>query len=95
MQVATFLSQQPSTTEQVLGVGLGTLGLVIALVLTLGAVFLFIAALISIIRSPNYTVAGRAVWIFVVLAFPFLGPLVWFVWGRKSTFAVDVSHSLR
>ncbi|WP_032402778.1 PLD nuclease N-terminal domain-containing protein [Rhodococcoides fascians] len=95
MQVATFLSQQPSTTEQVLGVGLGTLGLVIALVLTLGAVFLFIAALISIMRSPNYTVAGRAVWIFVVLAFPFLGPLVWFVWGRKSTFAVDVSHSLR
>ncbi|WP_032378680.1 PLD nuclease N-terminal domain-containing protein [Rhodococcoides fascians] len=95
MQVATILSQQPSTTEQVVGVGLGTLGLVIALVLTLGAVFLFIAALISIIRSPNYTVAGRAVWIFVVLAFPFLGPLVWFVWGRKSTFAVDVSHSLR
>ncbi|OZC49442.1 hypothetical protein CH294_08910 [Rhodococcus sp. 14-2483-1-1] len=95
MQVATFLSQQPSTTEQVLGVGLGTLGLVIALVLTFGAVFLFIAALISIMRSPNYTVAGRAVWIFVVLAFPFLGPLVWFVWGRKSTFAVDVSHSLR
>ncbi len=95
MQVAAFLSQQPSTTEQVLGVGLGTLGLVIALVLTFGAVFLFIAALISIIRSPNYTVAGRAVWIFVVLAFPFLGPLVWFVWGRKSTFAVDVSHSLR
>jgi len=95
MQVATILSQQPSTSEQVVGVGLGTLGLVIALVLTLGAVFLFIAALISIIRSPNYTVAGRAVWIFVVLAFPFLGPLVWFVWGRKSTFAVDVSHSLR
>lgn len=95
MQVATFLSQQPSTTEQVLGVGLGTLGLVIALVLTFGAVFLFIAALISIIRSPNYTVAGRAVWIFVVLAFPFLGPLVWFVWGRKSTFAMDVSHGLR
>lgn len=95
MQVVTFLSQQPSTTEQVLGVGLGTLGLVIALVLTFGAVFLFIAALVSIIRSPNYTVAGRAVWIFVVLAFPFLGPLVWFVWGRKSTFAVDVSHGLR
>ncbi|MDI9893763.1 PLD nuclease N-terminal domain-containing protein [Rhodococcus sp. IEGM 1381] len=95
MQVATFLSQQPSTTEQVLGVGLGTLGLVIALVLTFGALFLFIAALISIIRSPNYTAAGRAVWIFVVLAFPFLGALVWFVWGRKSTFAMDVSHSLR
>jgi ABC-type transport system involved in multi-copper enzyme maturation permease subunit len=95
VQVVTFLSQQPSTTEQVLGVGLGTLGLVIALVLTFGAVFLFIAALVSIIRSPNYTVAGRAVWIFVVLAFPFLGPLVWFVWGRKSTFAVDVSHGLR
>ncbi|OZD07378.1 hypothetical protein CH275_08420 [Rhodococcus sp. 06-235-1A] len=78
-----------------LGVGLGTLGLVIALVLTLGAAVLFIAALVSIIRSPNYTVAGRAVWIFVVLAFPFLGPLVWFVWGRKSTFAVDTANSLR
>ncbi|KQU49349.1 hypothetical protein ASG84_05210 [Rhodococcus sp. Leaf278] len=95
MQVATFLSQQPSTAEQVLGVGLGTLGLVIALAVIFGGLILFLAALISIIRSPNYTVAGRAVWIFVVLAFPFLGPLVWFVWGRKSTFAVDVSHSLR
>lgn len=95
MQVATFLSQQQSTTEQVLGIGLGTLGLVVALVVTFGAVFLFIAAVVSIIRSPNYTVAGRAVWIFVVLAFPFLGPLVWFIWGRKSTFAVDVSNSLR
>ncbi|MGV8875071.1 MAG: PLD nuclease N-terminal domain-containing protein [Rhodococcus sp. (in: high G+C Gram-positive bacteria)] len=95
MQVATFLSQQPSTTEQVLGVGLGTLGLVVALVVTFGAVFLFIAAVVSIVRSPNYTVAGRAVWIFVVLAFPFLGPVVWFLWGRKSTFAVAASSSLR
>ena len=91
MQVATLLSQQPSTTEQVVGWGLGT----VVLVAVLGAVVLFIAALVSIIRSPNYTVAGRAVWIFVVLAFPFLGPLVWFIWGRKSTFAVDVSHSFR
>ncbi|RMB77776.1 PLDc_N domain-containing protein [Rhodococcus sp. SBT000017] len=91
MHAATLLSQQPSTTEQALGWGLGT----IVLVAALGAVVLFVAALVSIIRSPNYTVAGRAVWIFVVLAFPFLGPLVWFVWGRKSTFAVDAANGLR
>lgn len=91
MHAATLLSQQSSTTEQVLGWGLGT----IVLVAVLGAVVLFVAALFSIIGSPNYTVAGRAVWIFVVLAFPFLGPLVWFVWGRKSTFAVDASNGLR
>jgi hypothetical protein len=91
MHAVTLLSQQPSTTEQVLGWGLGT----VVLVAVLGAVVLFVAALVSIIRSPNYTVAGRAVWIFVVLAFPFLGPLVWFVWGRKSTFAVDASNGLR
>jgi hypothetical protein len=91
MHAAVLLSQQHSTTEQVLGFGLGT----IALVAVLGAVVLFVAALVSILRSPNYSVAGRAVWIFVVLAFPFLGPLVWFVWGRTSTFAVEASNSLR
>lgn len=95
MDVATILSQQQSTTEQVLGIGLGTLGLVIALVVTFGAVLLFVAAVVSIVRSPNYSVAGRAVWIFVVLAFPFLGPLVWFIVGRKSSFAADVSNGLR
>ncbi|MFY2790189.1 PLD nuclease N-terminal domain-containing protein [Rhodococcus sp. KRD162] len=95
MDVATILSQQQSTAEQVLGIGLGTLGLVIALVVTFGAVLLFVAAVVSIVRSPNYSVAGRAVWIFVVLAFPFLGPLVWFIVGRKSSFAADVSNGLR
>ncbi|MGU3437517.1 PLD nuclease N-terminal domain-containing protein [Actinomycetes bacterium M1A6_2h] len=93
MQFTTILSQQPSTTDRVLGLGLGTAALIFVLAIILGALILFLGALISILRSPRYTVAGRAVWIFLVLAFPFLGPLVWFVWGRKSSFTAEPSST--
>ncbi|NLU84324.1 hypothetical protein HCA44_16235 [Rhodococcus sp. HNM0569] len=49
-------------------------------------VVLFVAALVSVVRSDNYRAGGKAVWILLVLAFPFLGPVVWFVWGKDSTF---------
>ena len=45
---------------------------------------LFIAALISIVISPNLTGGGKILWLIVVFVFPFLGTLVWFVWGRNA-----------
>jgi hypothetical protein len=48
------------------------------------AVALVVAALISITRSPHLSSVARAVWVLVVLAFPFLGPVSWFIVGRRS-----------
>lgn len=45
---------------------------------------LFIAALISIVMSPNLTLGGKFLWLIVVFVFPFLGSLVWFFWGRNA-----------
>lgn len=46
---------------------------------------MFIGALISIARSMNYGPAGRALWLLVVFALPFLGPMLWFLMGRTSS----------
>jgi hypothetical protein len=50
------------------------------LVSTAGAV-LWVCALVSVLR---HAIAWRAVvWVLVTLAFPVLGPVVWFVVGRE------------
>ncbi len=51
----------------------------------LGLVVLVIAAAISIMTSPNYTAAGKCLWILVLIALPILGALGWFVWGRTAS----------
>lgn len=43
-----------------------------------------IAAIISILRSTNYTSGLKALWALAVIAFPFLGSLIWFLVGRNS-----------
>jgi hypothetical protein len=60
--------------------------LVIGLALALAAVVLFVAALVSIVRSDNYAAGGKALWALAVLAFPMLGAIFWFAWGRRSSF---------
>ncbi|OZD12089.1 MULTISPECIES: PLD nuclease N-terminal domain-containing protein [Nocardiaceae] len=77
-----FAQQDGSPAEQVFGLGFAAL----ILVIVLGACVLFVAALVSIVRSRSYTSSGKALWVLAVFAFPFLGPLVWFVWGRNSSF---------
>lgn len=46
---------------------------------------LFVAALVSILRSPNYQPGGKALWCLASFAFPLLGPILWFAVGKKST----------
>lgn len=82
---AVLASENGTTAETVFGVGFGA----IVLIVLVAALALFVAALVSILQSKSYTSAGKAVWILVVLAFPFLGTIVWFVWGRGSSFSVD------
>ncbi|MGN7252640.1 MULTISPECIES: PLD nuclease N-terminal domain-containing protein [unclassified Arthrobacter] len=42
------------------------------------------AALVSIARNRNHTSGGKVVWALLVLAVPVLGPLAWFLIGRRA-----------
>ncbi|UZX02138.1 hypothetical protein F8G81_05530 [Arthrobacter sp. CDRTa11] len=46
---------------------------------------LIIAALISIARNRTYTSGGMLVWALIVLALPVLGPVLWFLTGRRPS----------
>lgn len=52
------------------------------LVMSAGAV-LFIVALISVARNNAYTSGGTVIWTLIILALPVLGPVLWFLLGRK------------
>ncbi len=56
--------------------------LVAAVVIALAV--LFIAALVSILRTRTLTVGGKVLWVIAAFVFPVLGPLVWFLWGRGA-----------
>ncbi|GAA2777724.1 PLD nuclease N-terminal domain-containing protein [Crossiella cryophila] len=56
----------------------------IALVIISGFV-LFLAALISVLRSPLRG-GMTLVWVAFTLCAPFLGPLLWFLFGRTSAY---------
>jgi Phospholipase_D-nuclease N-terminal len=59
--------------------------LVIVVVVGVALVALFVAALLSVLRSPRLTGTGRIAWTIGVLIFPLLGPLAWFLVGRRSS----------
>ena len=50
----------------------------------IAGVVLFVIALISIARNRTYTSGGTVVWALIVLALPLLGPLLWFLIGRRA-----------
>ena len=54
--------------------------------LILGAVqvILFIAGLVSILRSKRYTGGGKFLWVVLVFFAPLVGPIGWFVAGRRA-----------
>lgn len=64
------------------------------LVVGAGGAVLWVAALVSVLRT---TTAGRAlVWVVLTLVFPVLGPVVWFAVGRRlerATTAPQVDQS--
>ena len=53
------------------------------LVLVLGGIALFIAAVASIFASRASRLE-KVLWILVTLMFPLMGPIVWFAFGRRS-----------
>lgn len=60
------------------------LGALVSFLISIAYVVFAIAAIISILRSTNYTGGLKALWILAVIAFPFLGSLIWFLVGRNS-----------
>ena len=56
---------------------------IMALPLIAGVV-LFVVALVSIARNRTYSSRGTVLWALTVLALPVLGPVLWFVMGRKG-----------
>lgn len=51
---------------------------------------LFIAALVSILRSPRYTGGGKFLWVAVVFFAPFFGAVAWFLAGRTAKIRTTV-----
>ncbi|WP_433269636.1 PLD nuclease N-terminal domain-containing protein [Actinosynnema sp. CS-041913] len=45
---------------------------------------LWIAAIVSVLRSQRLTGGGKFLWIVVIVGFPFLGSLGWFIFGRTA-----------
>lgn len=56
---------------------------------------LFIAALVSIARDKTHTYGGTVFWVVLVLVLPFLGPVLWFLIGRKGTFRSHLGDQAR
>ncbi|MFI1915024.1 PLD nuclease N-terminal domain-containing protein [Nocardia sp. NPDC020380] len=80
MIISTLAQAESSTGESVASVALavGVIGFFA------GCIVLFIAGVVSVLRSRNYLSGGKAIWVLLMFVFPFLGPLVWFIWGRRS-----------
>ncbi|WP_309616407.1 PLD nuclease N-terminal domain-containing protein [Salinibacterium sp.] len=56
---------------------------VVILVVVFAAwIALWITAVASIFRNRATTSFERGIWTAVVIVLPFLGPLIWFAWGR-------------
>lgn len=43
---------------------------------------LALAALIHVIRHPHYRIGNRTIWVIVVLFIQFIGPVIYFAFGR-------------
>ncbi len=55
------------------------------LLLVIPLIVLFIAAVVSIASSRTASGTEKAVWVLITLLFPLVGPILWFVIGRRSS----------
>lgn len=78
--VFSAMSNADSTVDD----GMSAFVLVIIALLALAVLALFIVALISVVSSVALTVGGKVVWALVVFAFPIVGSILWFAWGRNA-----------
>lgn len=57
---------------------------IIGVAVAVAGLALLLSALWSIMGSRRLATPGRVLWVLVVLAFPLLGPVAWFAWGRTA-----------
>lgn len=83
---AVYLGTTPTTWAA--SGGNAAAGVLIALFVIGGVLLLvfFLAALVSIVRSPRLTSGAKLVWGVGCLILQFFGPLLWFLWGRHQDF---------
>ncbi len=73
-----LMSDQPS------GEALALIGLLVWVAIVIAQAVLFIAALVSILRSRRYTGGGKFLWVVVVFFAPFFGAIGWFGGGKTA-----------
>ncbi|MEU6153696.1 PLDc N-terminal domain-containing protein [Actinosynnema sp. NPDC047251] len=66
---------------------------VFLLFISLLLVALWVAAFISVMRQDRLTGGGKLLWIVVIIGFPFLGSLGWFLFGRGAQLVKTVPVS--
>ncbi|WP_443217727.1 PLDc N-terminal domain-containing protein [Saccharothrix sp. CCNWYY140] len=76
--MVTFLGQEAADDALGVGVLLFLAGLAVALFV------LWVAAVVSVLRHPRLTGGGKFLWILVIIGFPLLGSIGWFVVGRDA-----------
>ncbi|MEU4740833.1 PLD nuclease N-terminal domain-containing protein [Actinosynnema sp. NPDC023658] len=62
----------------------GVVALILLSLVALALVVLWIAAAVSVLRDERLTGGGKLLWIAVILAYPFLGSLGWFLFGKNA-----------
>lgn len=51
--------------------------------LIIAQVVLAVVAVVHVVRHPNYRFGNKVVWVIVVCFIQFIGPIVYFVFGRE------------
>lgn len=46
---------------------------------------LMIAAVVHVLRHPNYRFGNKLLWLIIVVVFQIIGPVVYFVFGRGES----------
>ena len=62
----------------------GVVFMIVLAAIALALIVLWVAAIVSVLGNNRLTGGGKALWIVVILGFPFLGSLAWFIFGRDA-----------
>ncbi|GAA2830818.1 PLDc N-terminal domain-containing protein [Crossiella cryophila] len=90
MSLTVLAQDRPEdVVDRIAGFIFGVTGGIIGILYLL----LFLFAVISILRSQRLTGGGKFLWIVVALAYPFLGSLGWFVFGKSAQLVKQGSYT--
>ncbi|WP_244660285.1 PLDc N-terminal domain-containing protein [Corynebacterium belfantii] len=57
-------------------------------IVLIAALAFFIIVITQVLACERLTKVGKLLWALVMLSFPFLGPLMWYLWGKDATLNV-------